>query len=136
MKRFNIHNKANGLKFQIERSELGELQPEWGKHEHTVQDEVLDSDGKPILDDDGKPVTQERMVPAEYEIIETDMTAEIAAAKADKESKEKDAKDRSARLASLAAELGKGGNTIAALRTAVGAVVQDLVDEIEAIKRR
>lgn len=78
MKRFNIHNKASGLRFQVERDNLGPLQPEWGKPKHTVREAILDAEGKPVLGKDGNPQLVERTVPAEFEIIETDITAELA----------------------------------------------------------
>jgi hypothetical protein len=87
MKRFKIKNKANGLQFQVERAELGALQPEWGKPEHTVTEPVLTDDGHQVFDSEGRPVMQTRVVPAEFEIVEEDITGEIAANEAKKAAK-------------------------------------------------
>jgi len=69
MKRFSVTNKADGRKFMIEADALPDpLPPEWGRPARNEEGQ------------DGEPVA----MPAEYEIIEEDITAEVVAREAAK----------------------------------------------------
>lgn len=73
MKRFKIHNTVSGLRFVVETETLV-MQPEHGNPER--QEPATTELGEPIFDSDGNPVMV--TIPAEYEIVEEDMTAELA----------------------------------------------------------
>lgn len=77
MKRFKIKNKVTGLEFQVEREELGKLEPEWGKPEHTIQvlvkEAVLDAEGNELE----PAVYEDQVVPAEFDLVVEDITQEI-----------------------------------------------------------
>lgn len=66
MKRFEITNLVNGMKFVVERETLEPLQPEWGLVAR--QEVVVDENGVETVVD----------FPAEFEVVETDVTEELA----------------------------------------------------------
>jgi hypothetical protein len=117
MKRFNIRNKVNGQEFMIERKQLGELQPEWGKPN-------LDDSGQVIYGVDGLPQSDE------FEITATDLTAEIEAEKAAKLEKAAKREARKARLNALEAELD-AETTIAGVKKALKKILKDLHEELQ-----
>lgn len=83
MKRFKIKNKVNGLEFQVEADSL-KLQPEYGKPAWT-ETRITPA----VLDEQGQEITPEVIETidhlAEYEIIEEDITEQLAQAKANQE---------------------------------------------------
>ena len=89
MKRFKIKNNKNGLEF-IQQGADVKMQPEYGLPERWVSGDKISDEEKAtaletreISDMSGNLVYEYRL-PAEYSIVEEDMTAEIAAAEADK----------------------------------------------------
>ena len=103
MRRFDITNKVNGMKFTVERDTLEPMQPEWGKPERWSFDApedgiILDSREVEVspavpsvetIDPDTGEVQMslpvdavfqtEYLLPAEYEITITDVSEEIEA---------------------------------------------------------
>lgn len=101
MKRFDITNKVNGMKFMVERETLEPMQPEWGQAERWSFDApedgvILDSrevvispamEGAEVVDAETGEVQPgfeipavtktEFLLPAEYEITEVDVTEEL-----------------------------------------------------------
>lgn len=83
MKRFDITNKVNGMKFMVERETLEPMQPEWGQPERTVvvtpevpAHEIVDEETGEIIQVAAVPAVMETL-PAEYEIVVTDISNEI-----------------------------------------------------------
>lgn len=90
MKRFKIKNKANGLQFIQAGLEL-QMCPEYGQPQRWVNgSELTEEEKAQALESkveqgpDGESVTFYKLA-AEFEIVEEDMTAEIAAKEADEE---------------------------------------------------
>jgi hypothetical protein len=79
MKRFKISNK-NGLKFEIVANELV-MQPEHGKPERWVNEDGCSDDDK-LAALESRPIPESEKVeyrlPAEFVVVEEDMTAELA----------------------------------------------------------
>lgn len=107
MKRFKIKNLINGLEFQVVRETLEPLQPEWGKPsyftERLVTPELTEvivvspEERDPETGEVTKPeVTEIKIipavyepvqVPAEYTVVEEDITAELEAKKLKEDAK-------------------------------------------------
>lgn len=91
MKRFKIENKVNGNKFEVQAEEWEQAQwhPEFGRQERWVDenfcseaDKLAALESRDVVDPISGDSTKEYRLPAEFEFIEEDMTAEIAAREA------------------------------------------------------
>ena len=120
--RYQIRDKASGkITHAYEANAPTKHQPEWGLLERQVP--KLDAQGKPVLDAQGKPVME--TIPQTYEVVVTNIDAEVAA----RQAKVSERQARAARIQALSLDALDSSSTVAQVKAAVRALLKELVDE-------
>jgi len=120
--RYQIRDKASGkITHQYEADAPMPHQPEWGSLARQVP--KLDAQGKPVLDAQDRPVME--TLPQTYEVVVTNIDAEVSA----REAKKADRQARVARIQALSLDALDSASTVAQVKAAVRALLKELVEE-------